>query len=112
LSVRSAHPGGRTPLVRAKRITAVAMLGAAPLFAASISAGGPVGATTAAASTGSAQVSDNGTALTMTVAASADAPGYRVVVSRSPFQLTTQRSDGTVLQTTAGVAGSSVRSIS
>jgi alpha-glucosidase (family GH31 glycosyl hydrolase) len=106
MSVRSAHPWGRTPVGGRKRLTAAAMLGAALLLAASISVAGPAGATTSVAPTGSAQVSDNGTALTVTVAASVDAPGYRIVVSRSPFQVTTQRSDGTVLQTTTGIAGS------
>jgi hypothetical protein len=108
MSVRSAHPWGRPPIGGRKRLTtAAAMLGAALLLAASISVAGPAGATTSVAPTGSAQVSDNGTALTVTVAASVDAPGYRIVVSRSPFQVTTQRSDGTVLQTTTGIAGSS-----
>ena len=83
------------------------MLGAALLSAASISVTVPAGATPAAAPTAAAQVSDNGTVLTVTVAASAGAPGYRIVVSRSPFQVTTQHSESTVLQTTAGVAGSS-----
>ncbi len=83
------------------------MLGAALLSAASISVTVPAGATPAAAPTAPAQVSDNGTVLTVTVAASAGAPGYRIVVSRSPFQVTTQRSESTVLQTTAGVARSS-----
>ena len=107
MSVRSAHPWGRPPVGGRKRLTAAAMLGAALLLAASMSVAGPAGATTSVAPTGSAQVSDNSTALTVTVAASVDAPGYRIVVSRSPFQVTTQRSDGTVLQTTTGIAGSS-----
>jgi len=104
MSVRSAHPWGRPPVGARKRLTAAAVLGAALLSAASISLAGPAGATTSVAPTGSAPVSDNGTFLTVTVAASVDAPGYRIVVSRSPFQVTTQRSDGTVLQTTGSPA--------
>jgi alpha-glucosidase (family GH31 glycosyl hydrolase) len=34
------------------------------------------------------------------------APGYDILVRRSPFEITTQRGGSTVLQTTAGVAGS------
>ena len=50
---------------------------------------------------------DQGGTLMLAVPAAAGAPGYTVVVRNSPFQITTQRSGGTVLQTTAGVTASS-----
>jgi alpha-glucosidase (family GH31 glycosyl hydrolase) len=48
-----------------------------------------------------------GSTLALQVPASAGAPGYRVVIQRSPLQITTQRGNATVLQTTDGIAGSS-----
>ena len=51
--------------------------------------------------------SHQGTTLTLAVPAAAASPGYVVVVRTSPFQITTQRAGSTVMQTTAGVAGSS-----
>jgi hypothetical protein len=54
-----------------------------------------------------AQFRDHGSNLTLAVPAGSESPGYTAVVQTSPFQITTQRSGDTVLQTTAGVAGSS-----
>jgi alpha-glucosidase (family GH31 glycosyl hydrolase) len=51
--------------------------------------------------------SSSATTLRMAVPAKASAPGYDVVVQRSPFQITTTRGGSTVLQTTAGTTGSS-----
>ncbi len=46
-------------------------------------------------------------ALTVTVPAASGAPGYTIDITKSPFQITTERAGGTVLQTTAsGTAGS------
>ena len=51
--------------------------------------------------------SHHGSTLTLAVPAAAASPGYVVVVRTSPFQITTQRAGSTVMQTTAGVVGSS-----
>jgi alpha-glucosidase (family GH31 glycosyl hydrolase) len=46
-------------------------------------------------------------ALTVTVPAASGAPGYTIDITKSPFQITTERGGGTVLQTTAaGTVGS------
>ncbi|HZC70588.1 MAG TPA: hypothetical protein VE442_07840, partial [Jatrophihabitans sp.] len=61
-----------------------------------------------AAATGSqVEFHDNGDSLALTVPAGADTPGYAVVITNSPFQVTTRRDGGTVLQTVAAAAGSS-----
>jgi len=65
------------------------------------------GSATAARASVQPQFRDQGSALTLAVPAAADSSGYAVVVQSSPFQITTQRSGGTVLQTTAGVPASS-----
>jgi len=82
---------------------AVAPVGAASTQAASIQTGS---ATVVPAGT-QPQFRDLGSNLTLVVPAASESPGYTVVVQTSPFQITTQRLGGTVLQTTAGVAGSS-----
>jgi hypothetical protein len=79
----------------------------APLGTASaltVAASGPGTSTSASPR---AHFRDQGSTHTLAMPAAADSPGYTVVVRTSPFQITTQRSGGTVLQTTAGVAGSS-----
>lgn len=50
---------------------------------------------------------DAGRYLRLQVPASGHGPGYRVVIQRSPFRITTERGGRTVLQTTEGGAGSS-----
>lgn len=88
-------------------LLAVGAVTAAPMGAASApTLASPSPAMVAPASP-QAQFRHQGSTLTLAVPAAADSPGYTVVVRTSPFQITTQRSGGTVLQTTAGVAGSS-----
>jgi alpha-glucosidase (family GH31 glycosyl hydrolase) len=92
------------PLLAAGTTGAVVL---APLGTASgltVAASGPG---TSASASPQAHFRDQGSTLTLAVPAAADSPGYTVVIRTSPFQITTQRSGGTVLQTTAGVAGSS-----
>src|ERR1035437_8827468 len=88
-------------------LLAVGAVTAAPMGAASApTLASPSPAMVAPASP-QAQFRHQGSTLTLAVPAAADSPGYTVVVRTSPFQITTKRSGGTVLQTTAGVAGSS-----
>lgn len=83
-------------------VAALLVAGLAPALALAAPGSAPAGP----ASSGTT-LRDEGGTLTLSVPATTGSPGYDVVVQRSPFQITTQRSGGTVLQTTAGVAGSS-----
>jgi len=83
-------------------VAALLVAGLAPAFAIAAPGSAPTGP----ASSGTT-LRDEAGALRLSVPATTGSPGYDVVVRRSPFQITTQRSGGTVLQTTAGVAGSS-----
>jgi alpha-glucosidase (family GH31 glycosyl hydrolase) len=67
----------------------------------------PAAANAAPTEAAQAQFRDLGSRLALDVQAAAGAPGYTLVVQTSPFQITTRRAGGPVLQTTAGVAGSS-----
>src|SRR4051794_17128712 len=49
---------------------------------------------------GATQYADSAGAVTLTRPASADAPGYTLTVTKSPFQITTTRAGQTVLATT------------
>ena len=84
----------------------VARSAAALLLAAALAPA--VTASPAAAAPGAGpQFQDRGSSLTLRIPAVAATPGYTIDVTKSPFQITTQRGGGTVLQTTAGVAASS-----
>jgi alpha-glucosidase (family GH31 glycosyl hydrolase) len=61
----------------------------------------------AVAAPGGPVFDDRGQTATLTVPGGAEAPGYTIVVAKSPFRVTAQRAGRTVLQTTAGTAGSS-----
>jgi alpha-glucosidase (family GH31 glycosyl hydrolase) len=101
--------------MRTLRLTMVHLLAAgaagavvlAPLGTASALTVAPSGPGPLVGASPQARFRNQGSTLTLDVPAAADSPGYTVVVRNSPFQITTQRSGGTVLQTTAGVAGSS-----
>ena len=79
----------------------------APMGAASTLPPAPPGSALVAPGGAPPQFHNRGSTLTLAVRAGDDSPGYTVVVQTSPFQITTLRSGGTVLQTTAGVAGTS-----
>jgi alpha-glucosidase (family GH31 glycosyl hydrolase) len=92
------------PLLVAGAVAAVTL---APVGAASTLKAAPPGSGALADPSTLAHFHGNASTLTLAVPAAAGAPGYTVVVRTAPFQITTQRSGGTVLQTTAGIAGSS-----
>ena len=58
------------------------------------------GATSAGASPTQPVFRDQGSTLSLTVPAAGGAAGYAVSIAKSPFQITTTRAGGTVLQTT------------
>lgn len=85
-----------------RRLTAA---GAAALLVAAA----PVGVREATAAGNGPRVHNTANAVTLTVPASHGSPGYRVVVAKAPFRVTTVRGGGggVVLRTTQGVGGSS-----
>jgi alpha-glucosidase (family GH31 glycosyl hydrolase) len=96
----SFRPGRR----RTSRVrTALTTVLAAPLLLLGLL---PAGATAAPAGDQIA-FHDGGADLTLTVPAGTDSPGYTVVIATAPFQITTVRDGGTVLQTVAAAPGSS-----
>jgi len=88
-------------------IVAVGAVTLAPMGAATALTPMSSGSTTVAGSSPATHFGHQGSTLTLAVPAAAGSPGYTVLVRTSPFQITTQRSGSTVLQKTAGVAGSS-----
>jgi len=88
-------------------MVAVGALTLAPMGAASALTVSSPGSARLAPASPQVSYRDQGGTLTLAVPAAPGSPGYTVVVRTSPFQITTQRSGATVLQTTAGAAGSS-----
>ena len=90
---------------RRRHWSTLARSGAAALLAVAL-APALAGRAGAAPAARDPQFADDGATLTLRVPTAAGAPGYTIAVAKSPFQITTQRGGGTVLQTTTGADSS------